>query len=92
MTNAWDRLPPQPSPLPRGTPPPAAPAEAVTRVLKRTRQTRDFLPAPVPEDVLADILDVARWTGSAGNRQPWTFVVITDADTRRRLEIGRAHV
>lgn len=54
--------------------------------MRRTRQVRDFRPDPVPDHVLEQILDVARWTGSAMNRQPWTFVVIRD---RRRLtELG----
>ena len=57
----------------------------LTRVVSRVRQTRDFRPDPVPEDVLLDILDVARWTGSVSNRQPWTFIVVTDPDTRRQM-------
>lgn len=57
----------------------------VTRLVRRVRQTRDFRSDPVPEEVLLDILDVARWTGSVSNRQPWTFVVVTDAETRRRM-------
>lgn len=57
----------------------------VTRVLRRVRQTRDFRPDPVPEDALRDILDVARWTGSVSNSQPWTFIVVTDADTKRQM-------
>ncbi len=58
---------------------------AVTQIVKRVRQTRDFCPDPVPDEALRDILDVARWTGSVSNRQPWTFVVVTDAETRRRM-------
>jgi nitroreductase len=53
--------------------------------MRRVRQTRDFLPTPVPEEALRDILDVARWTGSAGNRQPWTLVVITDPAVKARM-------
>lgn len=64
---------------------PSVDPAAVSRVLRRVRQTRDFLPDPVPEDALRDILDVARWTGSAGNRQPWTFIVVTEAATKRAM-------
>lgn len=69
------------------TDPPSAGLEprAVTRLLRRVRQTRDFRAEPVPEAALRDILDVARWTGSAGNRQPWTFIVVTDPATRRAM-------
>lgn len=34
---------------------------------------------------LRSILDVARWSGSAANRQPWTFIVIHDPADRARL-------
>jgi nitroreductase len=58
---------------------------AVLRAVKRTRQIRDFRPDPIPDDVLEEVLDVARWTGSAMNRQPWTFVVIRDPERRKKL-------
>jgi nitroreductase len=67
--------------------PQAAPIDpaAVSRLLRRVRQTRDFRPDPVPVAALRDVLDVARWTGSAGNRQPWTFVVVSDPATKRSM-------
>lgn len=76
--------------------PPAA--SEVLRALRRTRQVRDFGRDPVPDDVLEQILDVARWSGSATNRQPWTFLVIRDRERLQRLaelapnasHIGRA--
>lgn len=61
-----------------------APSE-ITRVVKRVRQTRDYRPDRVPEDALRDILDVARWTGSVTNTQPWKFIVVTDPDTKRQM-------
>lgn len=57
----------------------------VIRLMRRVRQTRDFRPDPVPEDALHDILEAARWTGSVSNSQPWTFIVVTDPETRRRM-------
>lgn len=53
-------------------------ATDVIRLLKRIHQTREFTDAPVSQTALSDILDVARWTGSARNVQPWHFVVIED--------------
>ena len=45
---------------------------------------------PVPEDVLADVLEVVRWTGSAKNRQPWELVVVRSRETLERLSrLGR---
>ena len=62
--------------------------EAV-RLLKRVRQIRDYRPDPVPDDLVTDILDVARWTGSASNRQPWRFVVIREPAALKQIaELG----
>lgn len=85
MSDAWDRTDPPPSPYPRSAPEPPITARALTRTVKRVRQTREYLPTPVPADILEDILQVARWTGSAGNRQPWTLIVVTDAETKRKM-------
>jgi nitroreductase len=49
------------------------------------RAIRQFRPEPVPEQVVADILSVARWSGSAKNCQPWEFLVIHDPATLRTL-------
>jgi nitroreductase len=48
-------------------------ADAILRALRRTRQIRRFTDEPVAEADLVAILEVARWTGSSTNRQPWTF-------------------
>jgi nitroreductase len=53
--------------------------------LRGLRAVRQLRPDPLPESVLHDILEVARWSGSAGNRQPWEFVVVRDRDMLRRL-------
>ena len=58
---------------------------AFTRQLRGLRQTRRFTDQPVPDDVVADILEVARWTGSSKNTQPWHFIVVTDPATRTTL-------
>jgi len=52
----------------------------VLRVLRAVRSVRDLRPDPIPDDVLAAILEAARWTGSGMNRQPWSFVVVRDRD------------
>ena len=53
--------------------------------LKRLRQIRQLRPDPVPEKAVQDILEVARWTGSARNIQPWDLVVIRDRTTLRQI-------
>ena len=47
--------------------------------------TRAFSDAPVPKDVLEQIVDAGRRAPSAMNVQPWEFVVVTDAEARRDL-------
>ena len=56
-------------------------AEETLRILRSVRSVRDFRPDPVPDEALDAILDVARWTGSGGNAQPWTFVVVRERAT-----------
>lgn len=64
-------------------------ATTITRFLRDLRQVRRFTDEPVPDDVLTDILEVARWTGSAKNTQPWHFLVIRDRERLRALsEMG----
>src|SRR5438477_12321559 len=53
--------------------------------LRRLNATRVFRPDPVPEGAVKDILQVARWSGSASNVQPWEFLVIRDRDTLRKI-------
>lgn len=58
--------------------------DAIT-ALKTRRSVREFRSEPVPDSIVADIVDCGRLAATARNIQPWEFVVITDADTRRRL-------
>lgn len=67
----------------------AADAADILRPLRRVRQIREFTDAPVEPAHLDAIADVARWTGSSRNSQPWRFVLIRDDATLRRIhEIG----
>ncbi len=65
--------------------PAAASARDVLRPLIRTRQYREFTDEPVPDEAIDALADVARWSGSASNRQPWRFVVIRSVATLREL-------
>jgi nitroreductase len=53
--------------------------------LRTLRAVRTFRPDPVPEEVIDHILEVARWSGSASNRQPWEIILVRDRDTLRSL-------
>ncbi len=60
-------------------------AEVVLSSLRRTRQVRQFTNEPVSDDDVQAILEVARWSGSSTNRQPWTFIVVRDRGALARL-------
>jgi nitroreductase len=44
--------------------------------LRHTRQTREFTGEPLSDAQVGTILEEARWSGSAMNRQPWMFVAV----------------
>lgn len=49
------------------------------------RSVRAYRDKAVPEGVLRRVLDAARLAPSARNRQEWRFIVVRDAEARRRL-------
>jgi nitroreductase len=53
--------------------------------LRSTGAARQFHPEPVGDDVLARLLDTARFAPSGGNRQVWRVIVVKDPVTRRAL-------
>lgn len=52
---------------------------------KRRRAIRSFLPDPVPEETMRELLEAARWAPSGYNLQPIHFVVVTEQATREAL-------
>ena len=54
-------------------------------VMRTTFAAREFVQAPVPDDVLVRILDNARFAASGGNRQGWHVIVVKDAAKRAAL-------
>jgi nitroreductase len=68
------------------------PARPLLRTMRRVRSVRSFRPDPVPDEFLTEILEVARWTGSGSNRQPWTFVVVRDRATLQAIAAASPNV
>ncbi|CAL9625646.1 Nicotinate-nucleotide--dimethylbenzimidazole phosphoribosyltransferase [Streptomyces sp. enrichment culture] len=71
---------------------PAAPAyddaerEAVLKVMRERRDIRNgFRSDPIPHEVLLRVLEAAHTAPSVGHSQPWDFVVIRSAETRRAM-------
>lgn len=59
--------------------------DRLLELVKTRMSVRKFRSDPIPEDTIEKILEVARWAMSGANSQPWEFIVVTDADTKRRL-------
>ncbi len=54
-------------------------------MLRTTGAARTFTDEPVPDAVVHQILDDARFAPSGGNRQPWRVAVVADVTIRRRM-------
>ncbi len=54
-------------------------------VMRTTFSAREFTPEPVPDALIAKILDHARFAPSGGNRQGWRVIVVRDRTTREAL-------
>ncbi len=49
------------------------------------RALRKLKPEPVPEALIVRILEAGTRAGSGGNAQRWAFIVVRDAEQRRKL-------
>lgn len=59
--------------------------DATMKVIQDRRSIREYLDEPVFEADLAMILEAARQAPSGENAQPWRFIVVKDAETRRKI-------
>ena len=53
------------------------------------RSIRRFKPDPVPEALLREILNAARWSPSWGNTQPWEITIVTGEPLERLRKASR---
>lgn len=53
--------------------------------LTRRRSVREFSDEPIPLDVVRTAIETAGQAPSGANKQPWTFVLVTDADVKREI-------
>lgn len=60
-------------------------AESLEQFLKMRRSIREFKPAPVPREILAHVIDTARWAPSAVNIQPVRWLVVEKPEDTRVL-------
>jgi len=60
----------------------------VFEAVRKRRSIRAYASKPVPKEKLEMILEAARLAPSAGNIQPWHFIVVTNSEKRERLAKG----
>ena len=60
----------------------------VFKAIQKRRSIRAYEPTKVPKKTLNRILEAAQLAPSAGNVQPWHFIVVTDSQKRKRLAEG----
>ncbi|HWU67434.1 MAG TPA: nitroreductase [Stenotrophobium sp.] len=63
----------------------------VTEALQQRISTRVFLPEPVPENLVREILEVARRAPSGGNLQPWKVIVVAGAARQAVIDLAKNH-
>jgi len=62
-----------------------AAAEAALARNATRRSVRQFAPDPIPLDVVRTCIAAASTAPSGAHKQPWTFALVTDPDTKRRI-------
>lgn len=57
----------------------------VLEAVKGRRSIRAFKNQDVPTEIVEELIDAARWAPSAGNIQPWEFIIVRKPKIKRRL-------
>ncbi len=60
--------------------------EDLLGLVKSRRTIRAIKPDPVPEEMVAKILEVGRWAPTGFNMQPMEFLVVEDPELRSRIK------
>ena len=68
--------------------PPEVAAAAFHDLLRRRRSVREFADRPVPRAVIEWLVRCAHTAPSGANKQPWRFVCVQDAATKRRIRLA----
>jgi nitroreductase len=64
----------------------AATYEQLLNLVRHRRSIRSIDPnRDVSDETVEKVLEVARWAPSAGNAQPWEFIVVRDTEMRKRI-------
>lgn len=64
----------------------------VSEALRARISTRAFKPDPVPETLLREILEIARFAPSGGNLQPWRVIAVAGAERDAVIALAKANL
>jgi nitroreductase/NAD-dependent dihydropyrimidine dehydrogenase PreA subunit len=59
---------------------------AIEKAIFNRRSARNFKEDPVPESLIRRVLEAGRFAPSAGNCQPWKFIVVTDRGLIKEMD------
>lgn len=57
----------------------------VLEAIKGRRSVRAFKNGNVSKGIVNELVDAARWAPSAGNIQPWEFIIVRKVEIKRKL-------
>jgi nitroreductase len=66
-------------------------AQAFLELMRTRRSVRHFSSEPVPRELVENALLVAGSAPSGANQQPWSFVVVSDQETKERIRAAAEH-
>jgi iodotyrosine deiodinase len=66
-------------------------AQTFLETMQRRRTVRDFSTDPVPFELIERAIATAGTAPSGANQQPWTFVVVSDPEIKRKIR-GAAEI
>jgi len=58
------------------------------KAIKQRRSIRAYTREDVSEEEVEKLIDAARFAPSAGNIQPWEFVIVRDTEAKRKLAVA----
>lgn len=59
--------------------------DVLLELVKERRSIRRFKPDPIPDEYVDKIIEVARWSPSGFNTQPWDFVIVKKKELRDKI-------
>jgi 5,6-dimethylbenzimidazole synthase len=59
--------------------------DLLMELIRNRTSVRKLKPDPIPDEMVAKVLEAGRWAMSGANGQPWDFIVVKDAAIKQEL-------